>query len=128
MADVLIIEINDKIRETLTTVLERVGHSVTAEQTREGGLSALLDNHFDVVVITTVEQTIDSIDTLMDIHAKFPQVKIIAICGSSLPGGSLGEKPQEAVISFGATRAIGKPFVLDDFLTMVDELSSTAAF
>ena len=55
----------------------------------------------------------------MDLRRDFPDIKIIAISG----GGMCGDVSYlDMALGVGANRAIGKPFVLDDFLESVEEL------
>jgi len=121
MAHILVIDDEIQIREVLRTVLERVGYTVTEAENGVEGLRLFRENHIDVVVTDIIMPEKGGIDTIMDLRRDFPTAKIIAISG----GGMCGEVSYlDMAIGVGADRAIGKPFVLDDFLAAVEELVS----
>ena len=83
------------------------------------GLRVYGKGGIDLVVTDIIMPQKGGIDTIMDLRRDFPAVKIIAISG----GGMCGEVSYlDMAIGVGADRAIGKPFVLDDFLAAVEEL------
>ncbi len=119
MSHVLIIDDEVQIREVLRTVLERVGYTVSEAGDGIQGLRVYSDGGIDLVVTDIIMPHKGGIDTIMDLRRDFPDVKIIAISG----GGMCGEVSYlDMAIGVGADRAIGKPFVLDDFLAAVEEL------
>jgi len=121
MAHILIIDDEVQIREVLRTVLERVGYTVSEAGDGVEGLRVYAKGGIDLVVTDIIMPQKGGIDTIMDLRRDFPEVKIIAISG----GGMCGEVSYlDMAIGVGADRAIGKPFVLDDFLAAVEELIS----
>ncbi len=119
MSHILIIDDEVQIREVLRTVLERVGYTVSEAGDGIQGLRVYSDGGIDLVVTDIIMPHKGGIDTIMDLRRDFPDVKIIAISG----GGMCGEVSYlDMAIGVGADRAIGKPFVLDDFLAAVEEL------
>ena len=119
MAHILVIDDEVQIREVLRTVLERVGYTVSEAGNGNEGLRLYSRGDVDLVVTDIIMPEKGGIDTIMDLRRDFPGVKIIAISG----GGMCGEVSYlDMAIGVGADRAIGKPFVLDDFLAAVDEL------
>jgi len=119
MAHILIIDDEVQIREVLRTVLERVGYTVSEAGDGIQGLRVYSAGGIDLVVTDIIMPQKGGIDTIMDLRRDFPNVKIIAISG----GGMCGEVSYlDMAIGVGADRAIGKPFVLDDFLAAVEEL------
>jgi CheY-like chemotaxis protein len=121
MAHILVIDDEVQIREVLRTVLERVGYTVSEAANGNEGLKLYARGGVDLVVTDIIMPEKGGIDTIMDLRRDFPPVKIIAISG----GGMCGEVSYlDMAIGVGADRAIGKPFVLDDFLAAVDELIS----
>jgi CheY-like chemotaxis protein len=121
MPHILVIDDEVQIREVLRTVLERVGYTVSEAGNGIEGLKVFADGGIDLVVTDIIMPEKGGIDTIMDLRRDFPHCKIIAISG----GGMCGEVSYlDMAIGVGADRAIGKPFVLDDFLAAVEELIS----
>ncbi len=119
MAHILVIDDEVQIREVLRTVLERIGYKVTEAADGVEGLQIYAKGGIDLVVTDIIMPEKGGIDTIMDIRRDYPEVKIIAISG----GGMCGDVSYlDMALGVGADRAIGKPFVLDDFLESVEEL------
>jgi len=119
MPHILVIDDEVQIREVLRTVLERVGYTVSEASNGLEGLTIFAGGGIDLVVTDIIMPEKGGIDTIMDLRRDFPKSKIIAISG----GGMCGEVSYlDMAIGVGADRAIGKPFVLDDFLAAVEEL------
>ncbi len=119
MAHILVIDDEVQIREVLRTVLERIGYEVTEAADGVEGLQMYAKGGIDLVVTDIIMPEKGGIDTIMDIRRDYPDVKIIAISG----GGMCGDVSYlDMALGVGADRAIGKPFVLDDFLESVEEL------
>ena len=119
MAHILVIDDEVQIREVLRTVLERVGYSVTEAADGNEGLQIFAEGAIDLVVTDIIMPEKGGIDTIMDLRRDFPEAKIIAISG----GGMCGDVSYlDMAMGVGADRAIGKPFVLDEFLEAVETL------
>ena len=119
MAHILVIDDEVQIRDVLRTVLERVGYDVTEAGDGNEGLQIYAEGGVDLVVTDIIMPEKGGIDTIMDLRRDFPEAKIIAISG----GGMCGDVSYlDMALGVGADRAIGKPFVLDDFLESVEEL------
>jgi CheY-like chemotaxis protein len=123
MSRILLIDDEQEIREVLRTVLERVGHEVSEAENGEQGIQLYREEDFDLVVTDIIMPEKGGIDTIMDLRRDYPDVKIIAVSG----GGMCGDVSYlDMAIGVGADRAIGKPFVLDEFLAAVNELTGNA--
>ena len=121
MAHILVIDDEVQIRDVLRTVLERVGYEVTEAGDGNEGLQIYAEGGIDLVVTDIIMPEKGGIDTIMDLRRDFPDVKVIAISG----GGMCGDVSYlDMALGVGADRAIGKPFVLDDFLESVEDLLS----
>jgi len=119
MAHILVIDDEVQIRDVLRTVLERVGYTVTEAADGLEGLRIYAEGQIDLVVTDIIMPEKGGIDTIMDLRRDHPEVKVIAISG----GGMCGDVSYlDMALGVGANRAIGKPFVLDEFLEAVSEL------
>jgi len=124
MPHILIVDDEEQIREVLRTVLERVGYTVDEAENGLVAIEFCQSNAVDLVVTDIIMPEKGGIDTIMDLRRDFPEVKIIAISG----GGMCGDVSYlDMAIGVGADKAIGKPFVLDEFLESVRELTFTEA-
>ena len=122
MSLILIIDDEEQIREVLHTVLERAGHQVLQADNGAAGLKLYNQNDIDLVITDIIMPEKGGIDTIMDIRKEHPEAKIIAISG----GGMCGDVSYlDMAIGVGADKAVGKPFVLDEFLAAVDDLIGT---
>lgn len=124
MPRILVIDDEEQIREVLRTVLERVGYDVAEAENGAQGIDIYASKEFDLVVTDIIMPEKGGIDTIMDLRRDYPDCKIIAISG----GGMCGEVSYlDMAIGVGADRAIGKPFVLDEFLDAVRDLTGAQA-
>jgi CheY-like chemotaxis protein len=122
MPHILIVDDEEQIREVLRTVLERVGYTVDEAENGHIAIDFCHSHEIDLVVTDIIMPEKGGIDTIMDLRKDFPEIKIIAISG----GGMCGDVSYlDMAIGVGADKAIGKPFVLDEFLESVRELTFT---
>ena len=61
----------------------------------------------------------EGIETIRDLRAQFPKVKIIAISGR---GGSYTNANLDRAVMIGADRSVAKPFGINEILGVVGEL------
>lgn len=126
MATVLIVDDEEKIREVLKKVLGNTGYEVIEATNGEEALKICAEKKdaIDVVVVDIIYPEKGGPDAIMDLRRDFPDVKIIAVTGGGIYGTA---NPHDMATGIGADRAIGKPFVLDEFLEAVEELTSEQA-
>jgi YesN/AraC family two-component response regulator len=119
MARILIIDDELQIREMLTQMIEREGHEVLSADNGKTGIRLNRDFMADVVITDIFMPEKEGIETIMELRAGNPAVKIIAISG----GGSKGQVDYLKIAkSLGATRALSKPVKRKDLMTTIDEL------
>jgi len=113
MALILIIETNLKIREVLRQILEHVGYEVMEASDGKEGISLYRERQADLIITDIIMPKKEGLETIVDLRAEFPKVKIIAISG----GGRLGpETYLELAKGCGANRLLNKPFGHEELL------------
>ncbi|HSR42961.1 MAG TPA: sigma-54 dependent transcriptional regulator, partial [Longimicrobiales bacterium] len=116
MAQVLIIDDHDSMREGLELLLRRRGHRTVSAEGGEQGLG-LLDEHDADLVITDLKMAhVDGLDVLRRVKEGHPETEVLVITAF----GTI-EKAVEAM-KLGAADFITKPFSSEEFGVKVDRL------
>jgi len=119
MALILIIEDDRTIREVLRQILEHAGYEVMEASDGKEGISLYRERQADLIITDIIMPKKEGLETIVDLKADFPEVKIIAISG----GGRLGpETYLELAGGFGANRLLNKPFGHEELLEAVQDL------
>lgn len=119
MALILIIEDDLTIREVLRQILEHVGYEVMEASDGKEGISLYRERQADLIITDIIMPKKEGLETIMDLWAEFPELKIIAISG----GGRLGpETYLELAEGFGANRLLNKPLGHEELLEAVQDL------
>jgi CheY-like chemotaxis protein len=119
MARILLVDDDDQLRTVLALVLERAGHTVTAAPDGARGLAAYRAAPADLVVTDLVMPEKEGIETIMELRAEFPDVRVIAISGG---GRHLGTDYLQLASRLGAKRVLSKPFTNQEILTAIDDV------
>jgi DNA-binding response OmpR family regulator len=119
MALIIIIEDDRTIREVLRQILEHAGHEVMEASDGREGINLHRERQADLIITDIIMPRKEGLETITDLRADFPEVKIIAISG----GGRLGpETYLELAKGFGANRILNKPFGHEELLEAVQGL------
>ena len=119
MAEILIIEDQNEVRELLSTLLSRSGHRVREARDGQEGIHSFRTSRADLVITDLIMPRKEGLETIIDLRKEFPDLKIIAISG----GGRAGRKDYLKTAELcGASRIFHKPFDIDELLAAVDEL------
>jgi two-component system cell cycle response regulator CpdR len=114
MANILLAEDDDAMRQFLSTALTRDGHRVTSHRDGRQALEAL-DRH-DLLIADIVMPGLDGIELARRARASDPRLRVMFITGFAAV--ALGDgKPAVP----GAT-VLSKPFHLRDLVTQVKQL------
>jgi CheY-like chemotaxis protein len=108
--NILVVDDDFAIRETLKGVLEDRGYKVTVAEDGHAAIEMAKKTHFDIMFIDVVMPGIDGLQTLEEIKKVDPKTKVIIMTGHDI------ENLIEKAISRGASTCIPKP--IDD----MDEL------
>lgn len=116
MAQVLIIDDHDSMREGLELLLRRRGHRTLSADSGERGLELLAESGGDLVITDLKMAHVDGIQVLRRVREGFPDTEVLVITGY----GTI-EKAVEAM-KLGAADFITKPFSSEEFAVKVDRL------
>ena len=116
MAQVLIIDDHDSMREGLELLLRKRGHRTLAATGGQQGLDTLREQGADLVITDLKMSHVDGMEVLREVKESSPDVEVLVITGY----GTI-EKAVEAM-KLGAADFITKPFSSEEFAVKVDRL------
>jgi len=116
MAQVLIIDDHDSMREGLELLLRRRGHKTVSADAGDRGLALLDEVGADLVITDLKMARMDGIQVLQKVRETYPDVEVLVITAY----GTI-EKAVEAM-KLGAADFITKPFSSEEFGVKVDRL------
>lgn len=119
MKTILVIDDDEKFLAMLQRVLEAVGYAVIVAADGSKGIESFSRHPVDLVVTDLIMPDKEGIETIIQLQAVRPDVKIIAMSG----GGRLGPEDYLPIAeSLGVQQTFAKPFDLGEFLTAVANL------
>jgi DNA-binding response OmpR family regulator len=121
VARVLVIEDDDLLRGLLRSAFTRAGWSVSEARDGSEGLASYARTPVDVVITDILMPEKEGLETIRELNAQSPGVKIIAISGG---GKGLNLDVLDIAKRFGATVTLEKPFDLEKLLELAKELLS----
>jgi len=122
MAEILLAEDDDSMRQFLTLALEKAGHEVTACEDGLVALNALQDEaaDYDLLLADIVMPGMDGLELSQKATELFPGLKVMFITGfAAVAMGQHTPATQHA-------RILSKPFHLNDLVKQVNELLDAA--
>jgi CheY-like chemotaxis protein len=124
MANVLVIDDEPVTRMVVCAVLESAGHTVCEAADGNGGLAMFHANSPDLVITDILMPGKDGIETIRDLRAINPEIKIIALSGDvQFDGPGI----LKAARLLGANEVIEKPFGNDELLRIVEQMLACRA-
>ncbi len=124
MATVLVIDDDQQIRAMLQRAIGQAGHTVIEAADGNRGLALYDPAAVDLVITDLIMPDKEGIETIMELHRRYPDVKVIAISG----GGRSGPVSYlNTARHLGAFSAFRKPIRIPDLLTSIEEGLSSAA-
>lgn len=118
MNTVLIIEDDDRFRQSCVTLLERAGYGAIG--VRHGGeaLRRLHDATIDLVLTDVLMPEMDGLETIIALQRNHPRLRVIAMSG----GGAIGREDALAMCRhLGVVATLEKPFSQEELLGAVIE-------
>jgi len=118
MANVLVIDDDDEVRDFLVRLLTRRGYSVTGARNGEAALASLASESFALVITDIVMPDMEGLETIKRVRRSNPTMPIIAISG----GGSSQIDYLKFARKFGADAVLAKPFDPAELLELATRL------
>jgi CheY-like chemotaxis protein len=129
MINILLIDDEKDVRESVAQVLSRAGYHVEVAENAEVGLAMLEDGDFGLLISDIIMPGIDGVQAIKAVRETNKKMKILAISG----GGNFGPKdykPQaittaaylQAAADAGADAILTKPFTRADLVEHVSNL------
>lgn len=119
MAKILIIEDDDIVRSLIRRVLEKHGHEVKEAADGREGVHLFRTDPVDLIITDIIMPHKEGLETIRELVATNPDVKIIAISG----GGRVSPYDYlEMAEKFGAAKTFEKPFEWEELIEAIDEI------
>lgn len=116
---VIVIDDDDAIRSAVRRMLERAGYEVRDADDGAAGLVLQQQQGADLIVTDIYMPGQDGIQTIRQLRAGWPALKILAVSGGERGGPA---DLQEHALVLGASRVLAKPFDMADLLKLVRAL------
>jgi DNA-binding NtrC family response regulator len=119
MARILIVEDEENIRKMLSQVLENLDHEINTASDGNKAVAFLNENEIDLVITDIVMPNREGLETIQEIRANWPDVKIIAMSG----GGRVGNMNYlDMAKKMGAAAVLKKPFSMSQLRSTISEI------
>lgn len=118
--DIVVIDDDELVCETIVSFLEIAGHTVRSANDGDKGIDLIKENSPNLVITDIVMPTKEGMETIIDIKKYSPETKIIAISGQ---GWSSGVSYLEMAERLGAHATISKPFSRQELMDKVEEVT-----
>ena len=118
MANILLVEDETLVRDTLSAAMERKGHTVVTATNGIQGLRKFDEDRFDLVLTDIIMPDMEGMGMIMEMRRKVPNLKVIAMSG----GGRTGTiEYLKMARKLGAKACLKKPFRLAELFGVLDE-------
>jgi len=124
MADILLVDDNAGLLAAMDDILRAAGHRPTLAANGKIAIDLIRSRRFDLIITDLVMPEKEGLETIIELHKKFPQLKIIA-----MSGGGGGDARSNLVMAqrFGAASTIDKPFSGKALVEAVDRALQSPA-
>ncbi|CAK0750161.1 Response regulator receiver domain-containing protein [Azospirillaceae bacterium] len=119
MANILVIEDVEDVREAIVEVLQSAGHTVTQADNGEEGLSAVKFARFDLVITDILMPEKDGTEVIIALTEQKERPPILAISGG---GSKMSAYIALHMARLKADATLAKPFNNADLLATVQKL------
>ena len=115
MARILLVDDNEEFKRLLLGILLTESHDVTCAGDGNEAIREVRSAPFDLVITDLVMPNKEGLETIREIRAKNPSIKIIAMTG----GSKYSASSLSMADAFGASKTLIKPFSCDAFKSAV---------
>lgn len=116
MHRILVIDDEELIRVSLSSILEQAGYTVGTARDGNEGILMNEANPFDVVITDIIMPGMEGLETLMKFRSTDNKMPIITMSGGGHAGNLDFLKSSQLL---GANAILAKPFTVDELLTTV---------
>lgn len=118
MPHILIIDDDESMRRSLAHTLEKLGYQVSSSPDGKAGVARAAESKPDLVITDLIMPEKEGLETIMELRALHPQIKIIAMSG----GGRLSNEDYLHLAKrFGAKVTLAKPFTREELKAALAE-------
>lgn len=120
MANILLIDDEDIVRDVMRRMLELLGHRVVEAGGGQEGLRRFALDPYDLVITDIIMPDQDGLETILEIKKNGPETRILAVSGGGrhIPARDC----LVAAHALGAHRFLSKPITMADLRSAVGEL------
>lgn len=119
MAKILIADDEESVLEVVKRILAVDGHEVIEARDGEEAIRKIRAEKPELALIDLFMPRKEGLETIMQLHKSFPDLKIIAISGGN---PTHGMSFLEMATRLGAHRTLAKPFSMEEVRNTVAEL------
>jgi DNA-binding response OmpR family regulator len=120
---VLVVDDDPVLSSLISRGLQGAGYAVTSAADGNKAISALETSTFDAVVIDIIMPDREGVETIIEIRARWPHIKIIAMSG----GGRMDpDMFLDLAGTFGAGAVLKKPFRLHELVALLEPPTEAA--
>lgn len=120
MANILVIDDETELRNVIRKALSRSGHDVAEAENGSVALAMLHQNQaFDLVITDIFMPDTDGIQTLRQMKAEYPDLKVVVMSGG---GNRIARDYLPMAKALGASLTVSKPFDPIEFADQINNL------
>jgi len=119
MPRILLVDDDEPFRKVVRLILTDLGHTVVEARNGREALERFEQETAELVMTDLIMPEKEGIETLMELRAKHPAVKIVAFSGGGRIDATSCLRMAKAM---GADRTLAKPFLRGDLMAVLDEL------
>jgi CheY-like chemotaxis protein len=129
MANILVIDDDRLVRETMQILLRARGYDVTAVQDGKSGIEMMNTRGFDLAIVDLFMPGMDGLKVIQAIRQLTPTIPMIAVSGFMFGGGACPPMPgfESMAIEAGACSTLYKPLRPNEILLAVEQAIRAAA-
>jgi CheY-like chemotaxis protein len=119
MARVLVVDDEELAQFTIREILEDAGHDVCEAENGNQAIAEQQSQPFDLIITDIIMPEKEGVETIVELMAEFPDLKIIGISGG---GRTRNLDYLQSAKQVGAKTVLSKPFTEDELLEAVESL------